>query len=370
MSDKTGTAMGRWLEDAIDAATERVSAIASQTGDFPHITERGTWRTTRDGVWTGGFWAGLLWLSHERTGQRITREHAMHFTDRLLPRAADNRNHDLGFMFYPSAVKGFEATGNEHYRDSAVAAAGALAAQFNHQGNYIPGWGFFGGAEWSGQVLIDTLMNLPLLVWAARHGGGDSLTQVVQRHAATALRHQLRSDGSVCHMFRFDPATGAPLREDTYQGLSPASSWARGQAWAMTGLAILARMTAVTDYRESSERIATYFRSHLPEDRIPAWDFAATGPREPKDSSAAAIASYGFLKLYQITGNVAHLDTATTLLEALAAHCRNRGDTGGLLLHATADLPHGLGVDESTMYGDYYYLKSLMLRRTLAPRMS
>jgi unsaturated chondroitin disaccharide hydrolase len=167
-------------------------------------------------------------------------------------------------------------------------------------------------------------------------------------------------------MFRFDPVNGAPLRADTYQGLSPDSSWARGQAWAMTGLAILARMTGDATYREGSERVAEYFRSLLPEDGVPAWDFAAEGAREPKDSSAAAIASFGFQKLYQTTGSRRHLDSATLLLEALATTCQNHSDAGGLLLHATADLPHGLGVDESTMYGDYYYLKSLMLRRALA----
>jgi len=360
--------MTRWLEQALDGAVSRVATIAAQTADFPHITERQIWRTTSDGVWTGGFWAGLLWLSHERTGQQTTLDQAQHFTDRLLVRADDVRNHDLGFMFYPSAIKGWERTGNARYRDAALAAADALARQFNAQGGFIPGWGFFGGAEWSGLVLIDTLMNLPLLVWAAGHGGNDKLMDVVRRHVATALRHQLRANGSVCHMFRFDPATGAPAGPDTYQGLAPDSSWARGQAWAMTGLAILAQMTGVGTYREASERVAGYFLDHLPDDGVPAWDFTAEGPREPKDSSAAAIASYGLQKLHQVTGARRYLDSAARLLQALATTCANRSGTGGLLLHATADLPHGLGIDESTMYGDYYYLKSLMLLRATAPQ--
>jgi unsaturated chondroitin disaccharide hydrolase len=363
MHERELNVVDAWLEDAIDVAVLRVGAIAAQTVDFPHITERQVWRTTPDGVWTGGFWAGLLWLSHERTGLPSLLERAAHFTDRLLARANDARNHDLGFMFYPSAIKGWERTGDVRHRDAALTAANALARQFNARGEYIPGWGFFGGADWGGLVLIDTLMNLPLLVWAARHGGDVRLIDVMERHAATSLRHQMRPDGSVSHMFRFDPVTGAPLAADTYQGLSPDSSWARGQAWAMTGLAILAKMTGAARYREASERVAEYFRSRLPEDGVPPWDFTADGPREPKDSSAAAIASYGFQKLYQATADRRHLHTATMLLQALAATCANRSDAGGLLLHATADLPHGLGIDESTMYGDYYYLKSLMLRR-------
>lgn len=355
--------MTSWLDDALQMALTRVDRIALECADFPHITAGNRWQTTPDGVWTGGFWAGLLWLEFEQTKSAAGRERAIAFTERLLPRAQDTHNHDLGFMFFPSAIKGWELTGDARYHDSAMAAARSLAGQFNEAGGFIPGWGFFGAADWSGSVLIDTLMNLPLLVWAARQTGDDKLMQVVHRHAATALKHQLRADGSVFHMFRFDPVTGAAAGGDTYQGLGPDSSWARGQAWAMTGLAILAQMTGDASYAAASARIADYFDGQLPADRIPPWDFAATDDSPPKDSSAAAIASFGFQKLHEVTREPRHLAAASSLLRALSNRCANRGETGGLLLHATADLPHGLGIDESTMYGDYYYLKSLVRLR-------
>jgi unsaturated chondroitin disaccharide hydrolase len=78
---------------------------------------------------------------------------------------------------------------------------------------------------------------------------------------------------------------------------------------------------------------------------------------------AGSAAAYGFLKLHSITGEERYLALATRMLRALAATCGNGSDSGGLLLHATADLPHGHGIDESTMYGDYYYLKSLIALR-------
>ena len=78
-----------------------------------------------------------------------------------------------------------------------------------------------------------------------------------------------------------------------------------------------------------------------------------------QDSSAGAIAAYGLQKLAGATGNAAYLATAERLLAALYDTCANRGEEGGLLLHATADLPHGHGIDESVMYGDYYYFKAL-----------
>lgn len=352
--------MRSWLDEGLESAMLRVDSIALHCVDFPHITERGRWQSTADGVWTGGFWAGLLWLAFEQSKSAASRERAVAFTERLLPRAHDTRNHDLGFMFFPSAVKAWELTGEARYRESAIAAARSLAGQFNEAGGFIPGWGFFGAADWSGSVLIDTLMNLPLLVWAARQTGDDKLMHVVRRHAATALKHQLRADGSVFHMFRFDPATGAAAGGDTYQGLGPDSSWTRGQAWAMTGLAILAQRTGDARYAAASERVADYFYRQLPADGIPPWDFKAMGDDTPKDSSAAAIASYGFQKLYEVTREPRHLAAARSLLHDLSNRCANRSESGGLLLHATADLPHGLGIDESTIYGDYYYLKSLV----------
>lgn len=350
-----------WLQSAIVSAVAQVDSIAGVVRDFPHVTEQRQWTCTKDGVWTGGFWAGLLWLAHahEPTAARFAR--AEDFTDRLLPRAHDVHNHDLGFMFFPSAVKGWQVTRREDYRRQAMEAAASLAGQFNGKGGFIPGWGFFGGEDWRGSVLIDTLMNLPLLVWAVQQGAAPALLDVVRRHTATALANHLRPDGSVYHVFNFNPDDGTPLRGDTYQGKAAESAWARGQAWALTGLALLGSRLEDPSYVQASTKVADFFLSRLPQDHVPYWDFDVEGAGEPRDASAGAIASYGLQKLHSLTGEGRYLEGATQILRALAATCANTpGQPGGVLLHATADLPHGLGIDESTMYGDYYYLKSLM----------
>ena len=148
--------MTAWLDDALGLALTRVDKIALECVDFPHITANNKWQTTQDGVWTGGFWAGLLWLEFAQSKSAASRARAMAFTDRLLPRAQDTHNHDLGFMFFPSAIKGWELTGDVRYHDSAIAAARSLAGQFNEAGGFIPGWGFFGASDWSGSVVIET----------------------------------------------------------------------------------------------------------------------------------------------------------------------------------------------------------------------
>jgi unsaturated chondroitin disaccharide hydrolase len=175
--------------------------------------------------------------------------------------------------------------------------------------------------------------------------------------------HLMREDGSVFHMFRFSPSDGTPLGGDTYQGHAADTTWSRGQAWALTGLCMLGQKLGNKDYLSASERAAGYFLRHLPQDGVPLWDFLAPADAQHKDASAGAIASYGLLRLSDATGKQDYLDAAKRLLMALSSTCANDGDDGGLLLHSTADLPHGLGIDESVMYGDYYYLKALLTLR-------
>ncbi len=357
-----------WLAASIERAVAGTRRLAATAIGFPHIVEHGAWQFTPDGVWTGGFWAGCLWLAAQQGGASDLRTQAMATTDRLLAHVRDTRNHDLGFMFYPSAVAAWRATDDARYLEAAKNAAASLAAQFDAKAGYIPGWGFFGGEEWRGSVLVDTLMNLPLLVLAARHGGGAGLLDVVRGQVATTLRHHLRADGSVYHVYRFDPATGAALGGATYQGRDAESAWSRGQAWAITGLAILADMLGDQTYRTASARVAEYFLQHLPADGVPPWDFAAPAGA-PKDASAGAIAAYGLLRLYELTDERRWLDAALRLTLALRSTCENPGEGAGLLLHATADLPHGLGVEGATMYGDYYWFKTLVhLRQIIQTR--
>lgn len=354
--------MSDWLNDGIVAAVSKITAQASRGGDFPHITQDGKWCYTPDGVWTGGFWAGLLWLGHEVHGSSALLEAAVSLTDRLLPRASDTVNHDLGFMFYPSAVKGWRVTGDDRYFKAALTAADSLAAQFNPRGGFIPGWGFFGSEDWSGSVLIDTLMNLPLLVWAVNHGADAKLLDVVHRHAHTALNNHQRPDGSVYHVYKFDSNDGTPLGGGTYQGLDASSAWSRGQGWALTGLAMLADMTGSAEYLAAAKRVAGFIERQLPQDRIPPWDYSAAGA-PVKDSSAGAITAYGLIRLWMLTSDARHLDLAEAMLEALCSQCLAQPEIAPVLAHATADLPHGLGIDESTIYGDYYFVKSLLALR-------
>ena len=354
--------MERWGEVALQRALDKVEQNHTLAA-YPHITKQGQWVTTADGAWTGGFWIGLLWIAYEERRDARFREAAETLLQRFTQRASERQNHDLGFMFCPSAVTGWRITGNEHYREAALRAAGSLAGQFHEVGRFIPGWGFFGGQEWQGTTLIDTLMNLPLLLWASEQTGIQRYREVALAHADTALRHHLRPDGSVYHVYHFDPATGQPREGDTYQGLHSESCWARGQAWAITGWTILAQRTGEQRYAEAAYRAAKYFLDALPPSQVPPWDFSARGAGEPRDSSAAAIAAYGLLRQTAIDDDARYASAARDILRVLCEEYVAGPEWSGILLHATADLPHGLGVDESTLYGDYFFVRALQWLR-------
>jgi unsaturated chondroitin disaccharide hydrolase len=351
-----------WADAALEQALDSVLA-RSHEDVYPHITEGGEWVTSDDGFWTGGFWIGLLWAGYEERGDDRFRAAAERLLERFVLRSGEEHNHDLGMMFGPSTVRAFELTGEPRYRDAAVEAARTLAGQLNPRGGYIPGWGFFGEEDWSGASLVDTLMNLPLLLWASAQTGDDHCRDIALVHGATSLGHHLRPDGATFHVFRFDPETGKPLAGDTYQGLRSDSCWARGQAWTITGCAQLAAAGAPPAYRDAAERAAGWFLDHLPADLIPYWDFDAPDG-SPRDASAGAIAAYGLLILAGLGTDLPAAESAARILQALVRDAQAPPGHPAILLHATADLPHGLGIDESTIYGDYFFVEALReLRR-------
>jgi unsaturated chondroitin disaccharide hydrolase len=203
------------------------------------------------------------------------------------------------------------------------------------------------------------MMNLPLLWWAADQPGHADAFAVAHRHAR-ASREFLRPDGSSYHLLTYDPDSGEVLERGTFQGAGDASCWSRGQAWAIAGQAIAYAVTGDTELLGAAQDAAAHFWAQLPADGVPPWDFGDTSPGAPPDSSAAAIAALGALVLADVHPDGAmrdaHRARATSLLRRLDATCLNHApDVDGILLRSVYSLPHGLGVDGATGWGDFYY---------------
>lgn len=367
------------LEKAVPVVINKIRATASRLHDsFPHVTsaERGPWiahdpRRWPQGEWniedwTTGFWPGLLWIAYRETGDSQYRDRAIRWLKLLAPQAHNSLTSDLGFIFYPSFVQGYRLTGDPSLRETALTAAHTLAGLFRSPGGFLQAWGRPDDPYLVGRAIIDTMMNLPLLWWATATSGDPEYRRIAHLHAETTLTHFLRDDGSTVQVVEFDPASGEVKRKTTPQGLSGDSCWSRGQAWALYGFTLAYRETRHPPFRTAAEKVARYFLSHLPPDRIPYWDFCdPTAPDCPKDSSAAAIASTGLRELSNLLGvkeGAWYRDAAREILASLVRDYLNPDpEQDGILLHGCYHRPAGRSVDSSLIWGDFYFAKALAL---------
>lgn len=357
-----------WLTTARDDAEARVAALADRLGGaFLHATRDGRYTTHDADEWTSGFWPGLLLLAFRRTGDPALLAAAAHAEAELERAVCDDRlyllHHDVGFQFSPTAVMRYKLTGDPAGRRRGFLAANLLMGRFNPAGTgFIEAWNT---EDRRGLVIIDTMMNLPLLFWAAEEFGQPRFRNAALAHARTALRTHVRPDGSTNHIVRFDQATGAPLETRGGQGHAADSCWSRGQSWALYGFALAHRYSCEPDFLAAACRVADNFLAALPPEGVPPWDFRAPDDVDgPRDSSAGAIAASGLLELAALlpTGEgQPYAAAAAELLMALTARCGPAAnpDHDALLCHATGNLPKGQNIDVALIYGDYYYLEAL-----------
>lgn len=359
----------RRYKSAIEFAGRQVAATIDRTPDyFPIYTDQGRWFHQGElwTDWTGGFFAGQMWLLHRVTQQDVWATRAEHYSRLLEHRQHDRNVHDLGFIFLNTYLPWFELTGEPRLHAVIVQAGHTLAMRFMEHGQYLRS---FVAPE---SLFIDIMMNVPLIALVASETGDESLLRVAMAHSLTTRDRLVRPDGSTAHEGIFDLETGAFLRQSTHQGLAPDSAWARGLAWSLFGFSSMYRYTGRDEMLAVAEHNADYWLAHLPEDRVPFWDFDADlnrplpwGPQ--KDSSAGAIAASGLLNLASQTKSpdraIAYRATALAMLDALAGSAYLADQTPGwegVLRHGVYHTTKNLGVDESVMWGDFFFLEGLV----------
>ncbi len=232
----------------------------------------------------------------------------------------------------------------------------------------LQAWGPKDDPQNGGRIIIDCLLNLPLLYWATEQTGNPRYAEVARIHADQSLRFLVRGDGSSYHTFYFDQETGDAIRGGTHQGYRDGSTWTRGQAWGIYGFALAYRYFRDPEYLAAAKRLAEYFIKHLPEDNVAYWDFdVPQNPTSPRDSSASAIAVCGMLEIAE------HLDQAdparAKLLEAVQLAMKSLTENyftadseteEGFLRHGSYSVRGGASPDDFVIWGDYYFLEALM----------
>ncbi|NUT98470.1 MAG: glucuronyl hydrolase [Saccharothrix sp.] len=323
--------------------------------------------------WTTGFWPGMLWLTWEATRDdevlRAARGHVDDFADRV-DQGVDLDTHDLGFLYTLSCVTPARLLDHPRARRAALDAADHLMTRFLEPAGIVQAWGDLTDPLQRGRTIIDSLMNMPLLYWASETTGSRHYAEAAIRHTEQLERHIIRPDDTTFHTFYWDPETGEPLRGATEQGHQDGSCWARGQAWGIYGFALAHRYVRQERFLTAARRCADHFLAHLPDDRVAYWDLVFTdGSGEERDSSAAAIAVCGLHELAaQFDDDPAaprYRAEADAILTSLATHYSTAEDStsNALLLHGVYDKPKNVGVDEGTLWGDYFYLEALLRRR-------
>ena len=319
--------------------------------------------------WTTSFWTGMLWLSYELTDDerylRTLENHIQNFKERT-EKEIDINTHDLGFLYSLSCVAAYKVTGNEAAKSAALTAADLMMRRYVEAAGIFQAWGDMNNPEERGRMIIDCLMNLPLLYWASEVTGKDIYKDCAYRHAQNALKYIVREDGTTYHTYFFDTETGAPKFGRTAQGYSDDSCWARGQAWGIYGFALSYIYTKDEKFLEMSKTLANYFLNRSPEDLVVYWDLIfQDGSGEERDSSSSAIAVCGLLELAkhlpESEEKQYYLNAANMILKSLYENYSTRNDekSNALILHGVYGKPFNFGVDEGNLWGDYFYFEAL-----------
>ena len=348
---------------AFDLAEDRLRCLVENHPDrFPMYTANGRWMHGGESWtnWCEGFLGGQLWLLYQRNGDPWWRARAEHYSRLIEHRKTDRDVHDLGFLFWPTWKRWYDLSGDQTVNEVAIEAGCTLALRYQEKGRYLRSF----LAEDS--LFIDIMMNVGIIFYAAEQTGDRELWRIADEHCLTTRRTLVRGDGSTAHEGIFDTETGAFLRQSTQQGWRADSCWARGLAWALYGFGTAYRFTGDPRYLRTAEACADYYLAHTPEHGIPPNDWDEPSPSLPYESSAAAIAAGGLWNLSTLSTHPAgarlYRQAALQILDTLTTPQFLALETPGwegLLKHGIYHQGKGLGVDESVMWGDYFFLEAL-----------
>jgi unsaturated chondroitin disaccharide hydrolase len=406
----------------------------------PVFTVNGQYTTRGWTEWTEGFQYGSALLQFDATGARefleLGRERTL---TRMAPHLTHMGVHDHGFnnvstfgaLWRMAREERTDASEWEiRFYELALKVSGAVQAR---RWTPVRGGGYIHSFNGAHSLFVDTMRSLRALALAHLLGhrlveeqdAQINLLSRVLQHARATARYNVFQGGSgpfdvrgrVAHESLFNAVNGTYRGPSTQQGYSPFSTWTRGLAWAMLGFAeqieFLATLPAATIEEAGGEGTdawmieaarATcdfYIESAACADGVPYWDTGAPGlsalgdwssrdsdpfnDREPVDSSAAAIAAQGLLRLGDLLTRrgengtrywQAGLRVADTLFDDAGPYLSQNADHQGLLLHSVYHWPNGwdhvpggarVPRGESSQWGDYHarelalYIKRLAL---------
>lgn len=358
--DKVIAQVGRQLSELKDSAL------------FPGSYLNGTISLKPAADWTSGFFPGILWYLYKYTGEEKWKMSARKWTEMLASDQFLTNTHDLGFMIFCSYGNGYKYGRLNEYAPVVVQASKSLCTRFNPEVGCLKSW----DSKDKYLVIIDNMMNLEMLLWAAKYSSDSGFYRVAVSHANTTLKNHFRPDYSSYHVINYDSVSGKVIWKHTAQGYSDSSLWARGQSWGLYGFTVMYRETKVQNYLDQAEHIADLLISdkNMPRDGIPFWDYSDPSiPNTPRDVSAGCIMASALLELYKYADkerSEKYYAFAEKILHSLASetYMANPGTNGNfILLHSVSNKPANSQVDVPLNYADYYFVEALLRYKEAVP---
>jgi hypothetical protein len=395
----------------------------------PVFTVKGRYTSRGWTEWTQGFQFGSALLQFDATGDKrflaIGRKNTI---ERMASHVSHMGVHDHGFnniSTYGNLLRLMREgriewnEGEKDFYELALKVSGAVqAARWTR---IADGTGFIHSFNGAHSLFVDTIRSCRSLAVAhqlghllmAEQDQKISLLQRLLEHAHNTARYNVYYGkgrdvydvrGRTAHEAVFNVASGTFRCPNSQQGYSPFSTWTRGLAWAILGFAeqleFFHQSSVETSRWLTSAAMATagFYLANSCADGIPMWDTGAPhlhrlgdylnkpadpfNAWEPVDSSAAAIAAQGLIRLGNYLAangqkkngaryRQAGATVANTLLGEpyLSASPKHQG----LLLHSVYHRPNGwecippgqkVPNGEASMWGDYHLreLALLLLR--------
>jgi len=394
----------------------------------PVFTVKGKYTTRGWTEWTQGFQFGAAILQFDATGDKAFLELGRKKTVEVMaPHVSHTGVHDHGFnnvSTYGNLLRLMhegKTAFNEwekNFYEVALKISGAVQAS---RWTVIKDGGFIHSFNGGHSLFVDTIRSVRALVLSHILGHvlqteGDQkislLDRAIQHIKATAKYAVFYGEGRdtydvwgrTAHESIFNVKDGNFRCPNSQQGYSGFTTWTRGLAWAMCGFseelewldainekglkAFSGKEDIVSLMLKAAKATCDFYIDNSPVDGVPYWDTGAPGlnklgdylnrpadpfnDREPVDSSAAAIAAQGLLRL----GNYLHkkgeeitakryLQAGLTVVNTIFddPFLSTAPDHQGLLLHSIYHRPNGwdyippaskIPNGESSMWGDYH----------------
>jgi unsaturated chondroitin disaccharide hydrolase len=347
---------------------EQTSPINQSTRNFPTYTHGSQWKSlgsTGWDDWIAGFWSGIHWIA-EDLGVVETAD-AIDLTKKITP--AYQRNFNIGFRYQYSWIPAYEATGTSEYKRKAINAAQRMSQCF------FPKLDLFCHSYRQNKLIASNhaLMNIPLLLWASKHSPNRTkYLKLMKRFLEKSLKLFVKSDGSTRNRIIFDPQNYSIKTVNTLHGVT-GGCWSRGLAWTVNGLVMGGIFFENDRFLDTARKMVRYHKDNS-FSAIPPFDYALSTLKRPDltDTSAASILASSMLLLGTINDDREAYDYGETILDRLfRSHWRDDTDDG-LIGGGCFAYPKEEGVNEATVWGDFYTLEALYLKenKSLPPYLS